>query len=180
MVLLNRIVSLPTYTVLHEKYGSKGTAPKVSKGRRFASGESAEGGSRRRSNDDRKALWGARLSSPVATKRKPSESVETSGPGPRRLRLRMRPQARNLGRQTSNCFMREQYEQGAGSASCIPQNRPHKKALKQSASGPSSWLNQYALAKYITFLAFLPQHTQVSPKVSPSWSKGMLREEALN
>ena len=32
----------------------------------------------------------------------------------------------------------------------------------------------------MTFLAFLPQHTQVSPKVSPSWSKGMLREVALN
>ncbi len=56
MVLLNRIVSLPTYTVLHEKYSSKGTAPKVSKGRRLASGESAEGGSRKRSDDDRKAL----------------------------------------------------------------------------------------------------------------------------
>ena len=50
---------------------------------------------RRIPKGDRKALWGARLSSPVATKRKPNESAETSGLWPRRLRLRMRPQARN-------------------------------------------------------------------------------------
>ena len=45
------------YNNLHKKYSSKGTAPKVSKGRRLASGESAEGGSRKRSDNDRKALW---------------------------------------------------------------------------------------------------------------------------
>ena len=42
--------------VLHEKHRNKRTAPKVPKGRRLASGESAEGGSRKRSDNDRKAL----------------------------------------------------------------------------------------------------------------------------
>ena len=65
---------------------------KVSTGRRLASGESAEGGSRKRSDNGRKALWGVRLSSPVATKRKPNESAETSGLWTRRLRLRTPPQ----------------------------------------------------------------------------------------
>ena len=46
---------------------------------------------RRFPKGDRKALWGVRLSSPVATKRKPNESAETSGPRPRRLRLRTPP-----------------------------------------------------------------------------------------
>ena len=73
------------------KYSIKRTAPKVSKGRRLASGESAEGGSRKRSDNDRNALWGVRLSSPVATRRKPNESAETSGLWPRRLRLRTPP-----------------------------------------------------------------------------------------
>ena len=68
---------------------------KVSKGRRLASGESAEGGSRKRSDNDRKALWGVRLSSPVATTRKPNESAKTSDLWPRRLRLRTPPQRRN-------------------------------------------------------------------------------------
>ena len=95
------------------KYSIKRTAPKVSKGRRLASDESAEGGSRKRSDNDRKALWGVRLSSPVATKRKPNESAETSGLWPRRLRLRTRPQARNLCLRKRNRFMQEQYQKRA-------------------------------------------------------------------
>ena len=39
----------------HSKHGIKETAPKVSKGRRLASGESAGGGSRKQSDNDRKA-----------------------------------------------------------------------------------------------------------------------------
>ena len=70
----------------------------------------SRGRPRRFPKGDRKALWGERLSSPVATKRKPNESAETSGLWPRRLRLRTRPQARNLRLQQSNRLKREQYQ----------------------------------------------------------------------
>ena len=51
----------------------------------------SRGRPRRFPKGDRKALWGVRFSSPVATKRKPNESAETSGLWPRRLRLRTPP-----------------------------------------------------------------------------------------
>ena len=147
------------HTVLHEKHRFKRTAPKVSKGRRLASGESAEGGSRKRSDDDRKALWGERLSSPVATKRKPNESAETSGLWPRRLRLRTRPQARILCLRQSNRFKREHYHSACpGSASCPARStatrssRNVRRAVSPRARCPaiSSSLSASSTVRWIT------------------------------
>ena len=72
MVLLNKIVSLPTYTVLHEKYSSKGTAPKVSKGRRLASGDKKKAERVSRNERPRAATIEA-ADAPAGAKPRPSD-----------------------------------------------------------------------------------------------------------